>query len=300
MSKTSLGPDYIGIGAMKAASGWIFKCLELHPEVGDSEWSKELHFFNKPYNYKKGIGYYYSLFSQHPKGKIKGEFTPAYMASPQVASLIYKHLPNVKIIACLRNPVERAYSHYRYNIQERGRFRVYKSFEDTIRNDEIIIERGFYYKQLKPYFDLFPKENILILFFEDIKNNPKEVIHKIYKFLSLKDVNYIPLLVNRKRSITGAYIIKIKFPLLNLLVFWLNSIIKKDGCLRKLINKFKLEKLYLKFQRFNRKEVTGKNIKALSIPPLKQSTREYLLKNIYKDDIHNLEKLLNKDLSFWN
>ena len=205
MSKPSLGPDYIGIGAMKAASGWIFKCLELHPEVGDSEWSKELHFFTKPYNYKKGIEYYYSLFSQHPKGKLKGEFTPAYMASPQVASLIHKHFPNVKLIVSLRNPIERAYSHYIYNIQERGRFRIYKNFEDTIKKDKTIKERGFYYKQLKPYFDLFPRENILILFFKDIKNNPKKVVHELYKFLGLKNTNFVPSLINRRISITGAY-----------------------------------------------------------------------------------------------
>ncbi|MFX0140474.1 MAG: sulfotransferase domain-containing protein [Candidatus Hodarchaeota archaeon] len=298
MSKTSLGPDYIGIGAMKAASGWIFKCLELHPEVGDSEWSKELHFFTKPYNYEKGIEYYYSLFSQHPKGKLKGEFTPAYMASPQVASLIHKHFPNVKLIVSLRNPIERAYSHYRYNVQERGRFRIYKNFEDTIKNDKTIIERGFYYKHLKPYFDLFPRENILILFFEDIKNNPKEVVHELYKFLGLKDISYIPSLINRRRSITGAYIIKHKFPILNLLIYWLNSKIKKEGSFRKFTNKFKIEILYNKLQKVNRKEITAKNIKALSVPPLSQSDRDYLLK-IYKDDIQNLEKLLNKDLKHW-
>jgi len=298
MSKNSLEPDYIGIGAMKAATGWIFKCIESHPEVGDSEWSKELHFFTKPYNYEKGIEYYYSIFSQHPKGKIKGEFTPAYMASPQVASLIKKHLPNIKLIACLRNPAERAYSHYRYNIQERGRYRIYKSIEETVRKDDVIIERGFYYKQLKPYFDLFPKENILIVFFEDIKNNPKDTVHRIYKFLGLKNTDFIPPLINRKRSITGAYVIKHKFPILNFLIFWFNSKIKKDGSLRKFINKFKIEKMYFKSQTISRKEITAKNMKSLSIPPLKQSTRDYLL-NIYKDDIQNLEKLLNKDLSFW-
>lgn len=298
MSKTSLGPDYIGIGAMKAASGWIFKCLELHPEVGNSEWSKELHFFTKSYNYEKGIEYYYSLFSQHPKGKLKGEFTPAYMASPQVAQLIYKHFPNVKLIVSLRNPIERAYSHYRYNVQERGRFRIYKNFEETIKKDKTIIERGFYYKQLKPYFDLFPRENILILFFKDIKNNPKKVVHELYKFLGLKNTSYIPLLINRRRSITGAYVIKQKFPILNFLIYWFNSKIKKEGSFRKFTNKFKIEVLYNKLQKINRKEITAKNIKALSVPPLSQSDRDYLLK-IYKDDIQNLEKLLNKDLKHW-
>jgi len=184
---------------MKAASGWIFRCIELHPEVSDNS-AKELCFFNKSYNYERGIEYYYSIFKQHPKGKIKGEFTPSYMLSPKVASLIHKYLPNVKLIACLRNPADRAYSDYRYNIQEQGRFKIYKDFEDTIKNDRNFIERGYYYKQLKNYFDLFPRENILVVFYEDLKKNPVDFIHGIYSFLGLNDLEYVPSLANRKRS----------------------------------------------------------------------------------------------------
>ncbi len=298
MTANSLGPDYIGIGAMKAASGWIFRCIELHPEVSDNT-PKEFYFFNKPYNYEKGIEYYYSIFSQHPPNKIKGEFTPSYMLLPQVASLIHKHLPNVKLIACLRNPADRAYSDYRYNIQEGGRFRIYESFEDTIKKDQDFVERGYYYKQLKSYFDLFPRENILVVFYEDLKKNPVEFIHGIYKFLGLKDLSFIPSLVNRKRSITGAYIIKNRIPLLNFLLYWFNVKIKKEGRLRQVIDNSKLEKLFFKLQQINRKQITGKNLRVFSIPPLKQSTRDYLLNNVYKDDIQNLEKLLNIDLSFW-
>lgn len=298
MTKTSFRPDYIGIGAMKAASGWIFRSIELHPEVSDNT-PKEFYFFNKLYNYEKGIEYYYSIFSQHPPNKIKGEFTPSYMLSPQVASLIHKHLPNVKLIACLRNPADRAYSDYRYNIQEGGRFRIYESFEDTIKKDSDFIDRGFYYKQLKPYFDLFPRENILVVFFEDLKKNPGEFIQGIYKFLGLKDLNFVPSLVNRKRSITGAYIIKNRIPLLNILLYWFNIRLKKESRLRKFIDSSILEKLFFRVQQFNRKQITGKNVKVLSIPPLKQSSRDYLFNTVYKDDIQNLEILLDKDLSFW-
>lgn len=298
MTKTSLGPDYIGIGAMKAASGWIFRCIELHPEVSDNT-QKEFYFFNKAYNYEKGIEYYYSIFNQHPPNKVKGEFTPSYMLSPHVASLIHKHLPDVKLIACLRNPADRAYSDYRYNIQEGGRFRIYQSFEETLKKDRDFIERGFYYKQLKPYFDLFPRENILIIFFEDLKKNPVDFIQGIYKFLGLNDVNFIPSLVNRKRSITGAYIIKNRIPLLNFLLYWFNLKLKENSRLRNIIDNSILEKLFFKIQQFNRKQITGKNVKVLSIPPLNKSTRDYLINTVYKDDIQNLEILLDKDLSFW-
>lgn len=298
MKKKYSKPDFIGIGAMKSASGWIFKCLREHPEVSNKN-IKELYFFNKPYNYRKGIKFYLSIFKKAPVNTIKGEFTPSYMLSPHVASRIYKHLPNVKIIACLRNPAERAYSDYRYNIQEDGRFNLYKDFEDTLEKDKDFVERGFYYKQLKPYFDLFPKKNILIVFFEDLKKNPKEFIQNIFRFLGLKNVNYVPSLVNQKLSKTGAYVITYKLPILNQLAYRINSNIKQNSLKSKFIEKMGIEKIFFKIRYLNRTKIVAKNEDVISIPPLKQETRDYLLNNIYREDIQNLEKLLNKVLSFW-
>ncbi|MFX1445537.1 MAG: sulfotransferase [Promethearchaeota archaeon] len=296
--KKSLGPDFIGIGTMKSASGWIFKCLREHPEVSNKN-IKELYFFNNPFNYKKGINTYYSIFRKSPKNSIKGEYTPSYMLNPEVAFLIHKHFPDVKIIACLRNPAERAYSDYRYNIQENGRFTRYNGFEDTINKDQKFVERGFYYKQLKSYFELFPRENILILFYEDLVKDPIKFIEDVHRFLGLKNVNYKPSLLNRKLSITGSYIIKYKLPILNSLIYWLDSKIKNTSKLRKLIDKSGLENYLLRLRQFNRMKIIGKNENVFSIPPLRASTRSYLLNHIYKEDINKLEKLLNKDLSFW-
>lgn len=298
MSRNSLGPDFIGIGAMKSASGWIFKSLRQHPEVSDKN-MKEQYFFNKPYNYRKGINFYYSIFSKSPKGKIRGEFTPSYMLSPQVPLLIHKHFPNVKIIACLRNPAERAYSDYRYNIQENGRFTLYKDFEDVLKKDKDFVKRGYYFKQLTEYFELFPRENILILFYKDLKNNPLEFIHGLYKFLGLKDTKFIPPLANRKLSVTGSYIIKYKFPLINSLTYWLNLRLGNESKLKRTIDKIGIERYLIKLKYYNRTKIIGKNEQVFSVPPFKQSTREYLLNQIYKDDIHKLQNLLHKDLSFW-
>jgi hypothetical protein len=221
------------------------------------------------------------------------------MLSPQVPILIHKHFPNVKIIACLRNPAERAYSDYRYNIQENGRFTLYKDFEDVLKNDKDFVKRGFYFKQLKEYFELFPRGNILILFYEDLKRDPVEFIHGIYKFLDLKDTQVIPPLSNRKLSITGSYIIKYKFPLINLLIYWLNMRIENESKLKKIIDKIGIERYLVKLKEYNRTKIIGKNKQVFSVPPFKQTTRNYLLNQIYRDDIHNLQNLLHKDLSFW-
>ena len=248
---------------------------------------------------KKGINSYYSIFSKSPKGKIKGEFTPSYMLSPQVPKLIHKHLPNVKIIVCLRNPAESAYSDYRYNIQENGRFTLYKDFEDVLKNDKDFVNRGFYFKQLKEYFELFPQENILILFYKDLRRDPIEFIRGIYKFLGLKDTKFIPPLANRKLSITGSYIIKYKFPLINSLTYWLNMRIENESKLKRTIDKIGIERYLVKIKGYNRTKIIGKNEQVFSVPPFKQTTRNYLLNQVYKDDIQNLQNLLHKDLSFW-
>lgn len=298
MTTKSLGPDFIGIGAMKSASGWIFKCLREHPEISNKN-IKELYFFNKPFNYRKGIKRYYSIFEKASEGQIKGEYTPSYMLDPKVPLLIHKDFPNVKILACLRNPADRAYSDYRYNIQENGRFIRYKNFEDTIKSDPEFVERGFYYKQLKPYFDLFPRENILILFYENLRKDPERIIEKIYKFLGVNDTNYNPSLVDRKLSVTGTYIIKYKLPFFNSLIYRLDEKVKDHPKLRFFINKIGVEKYLLIFRQFNRMKIIGKNEDVFSIPALKESTRKHLLNHVYKNDIKKLEKLLNIDLSFW-
>lgn len=95
--KLNKKPDFIGIGVMKAASTWIFRSLQEHPEICSCT-KKEIRFFNTPYNYQKGINYYLSFFENCPDKKIKGEFTPFYILYPQVPLLIYKHFPDVKIM----------------------------------------------------------------------------------------------------------------------------------------------------------------------------------------------------------
>ena len=164
-------PDFIGIGVEKAGTTWIHYNLKTHPEICmiSRKKFKEIYFFNESHQYSKGIEYYRSLYNRCPKNKVKGEFTAGYLSSPQTPFLIYKHFPNVKLIVCLRNPIERAYSHYKYDMELKGFYNIYKSFEEAIKKNLSFLKLSFYYKQLKKYYDLFPNKNILVLFFEDQK-----------------------------------------------------------------------------------------------------------------------------------
>jgi len=303
ITKIRRGPDFIGIGVMRAASTWIYNCLKEHPEICVSL-KKELNFFNESYNYHKGIKHYQSFFEHCPEDKITGEFTPAYLYHPKTPYLIHKHYPNIKLIVCLRNPVNRAYSHYRFDVLKRNVLYIYDTFEEAVKKNQPLIARGFYSKQLQRYFDLFPRKNILILFFEDINKDPVQFIQRIYHFLNLKNPNFIPSILYQKK--TKVRIVKeFKIPFFNKIIY--KYITQTGGEIRRLEGKNWLEKVLDKIRlkvyiekivRYNKKFINiDKNY--ASIPPINENVRNYILNKVYKKDINQLEKLLEKDLSFW-
>ena len=206
--------DFIGIGVMKAATSWIFECLKEHPEICPCI-EKEPHFFDFPFIYRKGIDYYYSLYKHCPQNKVKGEFTASYIRFPEALSLIYKHFPSVKLLISLRNPIDRAISQYKYNLEMGGRLSVYRNFREALENDkDNIVARGFYYNQLQNCFKIFPKNQVLILFYEDLRQNPMKFLKQIYEFLELSNQNFIPSLINRTVLKTGARITHSRIPFL--------------------------------------------------------------------------------------
>ena len=123
--------DFMCIGAMKAGTTWIHGILAEHPEVGMGS-GKEVHFFDDEQAYAKGLDHYRSFFAHCAPGRLLGEVTPRYIHMPVVAGRIHAHNPDAKLIASLRNPIDRAWSQYRFDIHQGGRMSFYKSFEDAI------------------------------------------------------------------------------------------------------------------------------------------------------------------------
>lgn len=292
--------DFVGIGAQKAATTWIYSCLTEHPQICRSK--KETDFFiqerKEPFTGKvaskspiieKGIEPYRKYFSHCPKNKLKGEFTSNYHYFSEVPGLIKKYFPGVKIIVSLRNPIGRAYSQYIDEIYDlkyiHKRPELSKiTFEEALKLEPEFIQKGMYYQQLKRYFDLFPKENILVLIYEDIEKNPLKFIQSIYRFLGV-DSSFRPkasqLRINPRRD---------KMPLA-IRFFYLRCVPllsnRKMG--RRIIECNLVKKIFYFF------------IKTLSFKTekgIQHSTRQYL-REVFKEDIKKLEKLINKDLSFW-
>ncbi|MFW6174034.1 MAG: sulfotransferase family protein [Elusimicrobiota bacterium] len=294
--------DFIGIGAQKAATTWIFSCLKEHPEicppkVGEEE-VKELQYFYqkrpdasndqdraKKSKYERhGIKKYKEYFSHCSSGSVKGEFTPDYLFYPEVPELLKKHFPETKLIVCLRDPIQRAYSQYLHEINRTGQS---ITFEQAIEKESEFIERGMYYQQLKRYYNLFPEENILVLIYENIQDDPQQFIKNIYKFLEI-DSNFIPDSVNTRVSVSkfkntflGKFIHKGVTPFLKKTK--LGWRIHQSSWLR---NKFyRFADFYASGTKKDEHEIEGETKKKL--------------KSIFKKDINKLEKLINKDLSHW-
>lgn len=277
-------PYFIGIGSSRSASSWIFNCLREHPEICTGI-LKETQFFSKYYKFRRGIKFYLSFFKDCPEFIKTGEFSTDYMVSPKVPYLIYKYFPNVKLIACLRSPVDKMHSLYRYLVDRKSRLSIFKSFPEIIKNDSAFLEEGYYYKQLKPYFQLFPRSNILILLYDDLEKNPIKCIRNVYKFLELKNFDFIPPDVMQKRNISGYKVGKNKIPLINSIIFRISFILGIFNKLKRIFIRMRIAEILERFTIFNTKIVYSNsgNKKKVTLIQLWKKKLRYFLQNHIKE-----------------
>lgn len=290
MKKPNFKLDFVGIGAQRSGTTWVAEKLNQHPNICVSE-PKEICYFNekssyihnyKNDNYKKPFAWYKKRFIHCKKSQIKGEFSTIYLFDSKAPKNIHKHFPNIKIIACLRTPIERAYSQYRvyknyYKLENR-------SFSKAVKEEEEYRKRGLYYKQLKRYLEYFNESQIHIVFLESIKSEPQRVIEDLYTFLGV-NCSFVPKGLEKP---TNKNNIAKSTGLLQLMEFFSKLLIKLN--LSWLIRTLK----NLGLKKFIKRRIT----KSYKPQKIDVATRQYL-KKYYKNDIENLEKLLNKDLSHW-
>ncbi len=188
--------DFIGIGAQKSGTSWVYACLYDHPEVCAP--IKELHFFSRD-RWSKGISWYEHHFRSCREGALCGEFSTSYLYTPLTAERIKSVYPNVKLIAILRNPIERAYSQYR-NAIKGGEIPESCTFLTYSRQEESVLRQGLYVEQLARYDALFSPEQILVCVYEDSKKNPEEFMRTIYKFLGI-DSSFVSSMVRSEINV---------------------------------------------------------------------------------------------------
>tara|TARA_B100000242_G_scaffold293872_1_gene273457 strand:+ start:1832 stop:2785 length:954 start_codon:yes stop_codon:yes gene_type:complete len=310
-------PNLFVVGAAKCGTTALYKFLSLHPEVYMSP-IKEPHFFSKDIRYsnfsskyrrrnyfnskryfsKEKLDYmqiafiedekdYLSLFKGSTNEKYLGEISNGYLISKNAHQEIYNFNRDAKIIMILRNPLERAFSHWRQ--ENRSGFSKSNSFyndiiDDFSLNDEqwggksnTYVQLGLYSKQINKYLNLFPKSNIKVLFYDDLVSKPQELRKDLFKFLNIKEID-IDFSKRHNPDFEGRnFLIKSLFKKYrsvdHKMKYWIPNFIKSIS--KKLLFKQKSDKIAI------------------------SDYEKTKLKKIFLNDIISVEEILNVNLERW-
>lgn len=294
-------PDFMIVGAAKSGTTSLYQNLNSHPDVLMATPKEPLFFEDE---YERGINYYRSRYFREYSGQSRvGEARVANLFLPFVPARIKQQLPDVKLIAILRNPVDRAYSHWWMKVcAGLERLSFDQAIDDNLQRIEsgidfsgesgemlwrtriarnasarvdwrVYVDAGYYARQLKRFFLLFPMDQIKILYFDDLVRYPKQVFAEIAAFLDL-DPRGLPTQFTRENAAFSP----VSLPLLKL-----------DRTLR--------------LSKWIPKEISGFIKEALirykSVPKMNQNSRDRLVEHFHPEN-EALEKLLGRSFSSWN
>ncbi len=190
-------PDFIIIGTQRGGTTSLYRYLTEHPEIG-AAFRKEVHFFDR--YYEKGLAWYLAHFPERGEYPVVGEASPYYLFHPEAPERIRAAAPRARFIALLRNPVDRAYSQYHMKVA-RGLEPL--PFAEAIEceperlaaSDDPLgpawrhhsyLARGRYVDQFQRWFEVFPREQVLVLQSEDFYDEPEAILHQTQAFLGLR------------------------------------------------------------------------------------------------------------------
>lgn len=287
-------PNFLITGAMKAGTTSLYNYLNQHPAIfmspnkepgylsfGDTEHCEEsIKLFP---NRVCSCEAYEKLFQQVEDEIAIGEATTSYMDCLRAPARMKELLPDVKLIAVLRDPAERAYSHFLYNkkmfVEDLPTLEIALSEEHNRVIDRYgyrykYLGKGFYFKHLSYYLKFFREDQIKILLFDDLKNDPGKLLQQIFTFLKV-DETFEPD-ISIKYNTSGV---------------WRNDAIKtllKQSHALRLIAEKKLPPRIVSY--------LGKIIMK---PQKSNSALRRELINHYRQDILQLQNLIQRDLSSW-
>jgi hypothetical protein len=293
-------PTFLIIGAARSGTTALYQYMKQHPEIFMSE-RKESNFFayeneildclgpGADYinNSINNLRDYKGLFEGVSGERAVGEASPLYLYSEKAPGRIHHHIPEVKLIAILRNPIEQAFSHFLY-----AKRQMLEPLEDFSAALEVQVERKekcwqpmfqysrfpTYYQQLKRFYNYFPEHQIKIYIYEEFENDPRAVLSDIYSFVGV-DRNFLSSLDHRP-NVGG--VPKNRF---------LQDIVMRPHLLTALAGRLVREKT----KRRIRDAVSDRNLQTPAFPEV---AKNYLKKEL-REEILNLQTLLNRDLSDW-
>jgi hypothetical protein len=201
-------PDFVVVGAQKAGTTSLYRMLRKHPQIHMPR-TKELHFFDV--HWDKGVEWYSEQFTPGRWEWRRGEATPYYLYRPMVRERMLQVLPKARLVVILRNPVDRAYSHYWHDLRrfelERHAREVFPTFETAVAFERpyllghligregpelwkeaegrrgTYIRRGEYADQLVPFFDSYGRDQVHVMLLDDLIGDREGSLRHLFGFL---------------------------------------------------------------------------------------------------------------------
>jgi hypothetical protein len=190
-------PDFIIVGAMKSGTSSLNSALRVHPEVFCP--NEEQHFFCERFD--KGVEWYRQQFRDGGDAKLIGEKSADYLYQAVAVERMARLLPDARVIVMLRNPVDRAYSHYwharRYKSEQLSFADALDVEPDRVRAGDgwrAYVDMGRYTPQLERLASLYPRSSIHVVLFEDFKSDPLATFAGVCRFLNVDDTRRPPIL----------------------------------------------------------------------------------------------------------
>ena len=292
-------PNFLVIGAPSSGTTSLYSYLKQHPQIFMSS-VKEPHFFSfagkefeptmiESYKQRRidSLEEYQALFQGVSNEVAIGEASPSYIYTPSACQSIQQSIPDAKLIAILRNPVDRAYSNYMRCV--RNNHEPITDFAEALRQEPARIQdnwppkwfyklKGFYYGQLKRYFETFDNSKIMVCLYEDLSDRPISLMQDIFRFLSVK-TTFVPD-ISEKQNIS--FVPKNRT---------LKALLTKRHPVKSVIKPFIPKKL--RHQAVNHLEDWNR-----CKPKLSPKLRKQLIEE-YREDILKLQELIMRDLSGW-
>jgi hypothetical protein len=267
-------PNYLVIGAAKAGTTSLANYLAAHPEAFMTP-EKELNFFDL--NYGAGLDWYRRRFAGATTERAVGEASVSYLFHPEAPPRMAEHVPAARLVALLRHPVDRAYSHYWFR---RGWGVEHQTFEEAVEIDDdpdtgrAYVARGRYLPQLLRVCEHFPREQLLVLLLEDLKGDPDGTFSTVCRHLGIDDT-VVPRAVGEVFNAVPEF--------------------RSERFQRALIGVHERRPLPLKVRR----GLMRLNTRSKTYPRLDPAVRRRLAER-FRDDNAALGEWLGRDLSHWN
>ena len=180
-------PNAIVIGAGKAGTTSLYKYLDAHPEIFGSR-IKELMYFSSKFG--RGVEWYLSNFPRQEGVKVYFEATPQYSLREKFGNVperIYDFNPDMSILYIVREPLSRIVSHYNHwSRRHPGRFTDIEASLQRPGQRKMFVDRTRYHYQIQHYLNIFPAEQVKVVFLEDLKSDFVPSLNEVFRFLGVE------------------------------------------------------------------------------------------------------------------